>query len=161
MPSGYTACTWTDATTATTVDIALTAATAKTVLSVIGVANQIIRITEFGLSFDGTSATNEPVTVELCQMTEATSGTNTDQTPVQIYGETRTVQADSKKNYTAEPTVLTPVKVWLVHPQTGIEMQFPLGREPMYTEGTTFGMCLRVTSPATVNCRGYIHWEEA
>ena len=53
MPAGYVV--------ETTADVALSAATAKTILSVINASNALIRITELAVSFDGVSATAEPV----------------------------------------------------------------------------------------------------
>lgn len=143
----------------TTADVALTAATAKTILSVINAANGLIRLVEMSVSFDGVSATAEPVTVELCSSTQATAGTTTAHTIVQSRGATRTVQATAARNYTAEPTVLTVIRQWLVHPQTGITVQFPLGREPEQTT-TADALCIRCTAPATVNARGYMEVEE-
>lgn len=151
MPAGYTV--------ETTADVALSAATAKTILAVINAANSLIRICELSVSFDGTSGTAEPVTVELCSSTQATAGTSTSQTPVQCRGPTRTVQASGARNYTAEPTVLTVLKRWLVHPQTGLIIQFPLGREPEQVT-TADALCIRCTAPATVNAQGYIEFEE-
>lgn len=151
MPAGYTV--------ETTADVALTAATKKTILAVIAGSNALIRIVEFGVSFDGTSATAEPVTVELEGCTQATAGTSTSQTPVQMRGPTRTVQASGARNYTAQPTTLTAWKRWLVHPQTGIEMQYPLGREPEQIT-TADAIDLSCTAPATVNAQGYIEFEE-
>lgn len=143
----------------TTGDVALSAATAKTVLSVINAANQLLWIVEFAISFDGITATAEPVTVELCSSTQVTAGTSNALTPVQTYGPSRAAQATGARNFTAEPTVLTTLKRWLVHPQTGIEMQYPLGREPTQIS-TSDALCLRLTAPATVNCQGYIEFEE-
>jgi len=151
MAAGYTV--------ETTADVALTAATAKTILSVINAANALIRITELAVSFDGISATAEPVTIELCSSTQAGAGTSTSQTPVQLRGATRTVQATGARNYTAEPTVLTVLKRWLVHPQTGIELQHPLGREPEQVV-TADAICIRCTAPAGVNAQGYMELEE-
>jgi hypothetical protein len=151
VPAGYTI--------ETTADVALTAATAKTILSFLAAANALIRLVEFGVSFDGTSATAEPATIELCGSTEGAAGTSTAQTPVQMRGPTRTVQGSGKRNFTAEPTTLTCWKRWLVHPQTGIEMQYPLGREPEQIT-TADAMCLRVTAPATLNAQGYMEVEE-
>ena len=143
----------------TTADVALTATTAKTILSVINGANSIIRIAEIGVSFDSVTAAAEPVTVELCSTTQATAGTTTAQTPVQIRGPTRTVQATGARNYSAEPTVLTVWKRWLVHPQTGIVIQFPLGREPEQVT-TADAICIRCTAPATVNAQAYLEFCE-
>ena len=152
MPAGYTI--------ETTADVALAAATAKTVLSVLNGSNALIQVCEFSISFDGISAVAEPVTVELMYSTEATAGTSTAQTPVQIRGATRTVQGSGKRNFTAEPTVLTTWKRWLVHPQTGIEMQYPLGRE-LEQIVTADAIVIRCTAPATVNAQGYIEFEES
>lgn len=143
----------------TTADVALTAATAKTILNVINAANGLIRIVEMGVSFDGVSSTAEPVTVELCSSTQATAGTSTAHTIVQTRGPTRTVQATAARNYTAEPTALTTIRRWLVHPQSGIVIQFPLGREPEQVT-TADGLCIRCTAPATVNAQAYIEFEE-
>lgn len=140
-------------------DVALTAATAKTILSVINSANGLIRIIELGVSFDGTSSSAEPVTVELCSSTQATAGTSTSHTIVQSGGATRTVQATAARNYTAEPTVLTVLKRWLVHPQSGLVVQFPLGREPEQVTGGD-ALCIRCTAPAGVNAQAYMEFEE-
>lgn len=140
-------------------DIALVAATAKTILNAINAANALLRVVEIGVSFDGVAAAGEPVTVELCSSTQATAGTSTSHTIAQSGGPTRTVQATAQRNYTAEPTVLTVLKRWLVHPQTGAIIQFPLGREPEQVI-TADGLCIRCTAPATVNVQGYIEFEE-
>lgn len=143
----------------TTTDVALSAATAKSILGVIGASNAPFRVIEFGVSFDGTSGTATPVTVELCSVSTTSAGTSTSQTPVQTGGVTRTVQASGKRNYTAEPTTITVLKRYKVHPQSGIVIQFPLGREPeISTSG--YGCVIRVTAAATVNAQGYIEFEE-
>jgi hypothetical protein len=48
---------------------------AKTILNVIAGANQPVSIFEWGISFDGVTATAVPATVELCQSTQAGAGT--------------------------------------------------------------------------------------
>ena len=151
MPAGYVA--------ETTADVALTAATAKTILSVINSATGLIRVTEISGSFDGISSTAEPVTVELGLCTTTGAGTSTSHTIVQNRGPTRTVQATAKRNYTAEPSTITVIRQWLVHPQTGITVQFPLGREPEQITASQL-ILIRCTAPATVNARGHIEFEE-
>jgi hypothetical protein len=142
-------------------DIALTAATAKTILNVINGANALIRLVELSVSFDGVTGTAEPVTVELCGSTQATAGTpGATPTPVQIRGATRTAQATAGRNYSAEPTVLTTWKRWLVPAFNGLlVVQFPLGREPEMVT-TADGICLRCTAAAAINCQAYVEWEE-
>jgi len=140
-------------------DIALAAATAKTILSIVNAANALHRISEIFVGFDGTSVTNEPVTVELMSSTEATAGTSTTHTIVRGRGPTRTAQATGKRNFTAEPTVLSTYKRWLVHPQSGILIPSPLGREP--EQITTAGAyVIRCTAPAAVNVQAYMEFEE-
>jgi hypothetical protein len=140
-------------------DVALTGATAKTVMSVINAANSLIRVTAFGVGFDGTSSTAEPVTVELCYSTQATAGTSTSHTIAQVRGGTRAVQATAARNYTAEPTALTVWQRWLVHPQTGLTVFYPLGREPECTV-TADALLIRCTAPVAVNVQGFIEFEE-
>jgi len=140
-------------------DIALSAATAKTIMQVINSANGVVKVVEFGVSFDGVSGTAEPVTVELVSSTQATAGTSTSHTIAQVSGATRTAQATAARNYTAEPTVLTVLKRWLAHPQTGLVVQFPLGREPQQNTGSD-ALGIRCTAPATVNVQGYMEFTE-
>ena len=99
------------------------------------------------------------MTVELCSSTEATAGTSTAHTIAQVSGPTRTAQFTGKRNFTADPTVLTVLKRWLIHPQTSQTIQFPLGREPMQVT-TADALVLRCTAPATVNFQGYMEIEE-
>lgn len=141
-------------------DISLTAATARTILNWISASNAVSRIVELSVSFDGTSGTAEPVTVELCSSTQATAGTSTSHTILQSGGPTRTVQGTAARAYTAEPTVLTVLKRWLVRADGGLlVLQFPLGREPEQIT-TADGLCLRCTAPANVNVQGYMEVEE-
>lgn len=140
-------------------DVALSPSTAKTVLSVIAASGAPIKLVELGIGFDGTSATDKPVLVELCASTEAGAGTATSQTPAQVGGPTRTVQASGKRNFTAEPTALTTLQRWRVHPQSGMVLQFPLGREPQQVTGGR-ALVLRCTASASVNFAGYVTFEE-
>ena len=140
--------------------LALSAATARTMVAVVAAANVTARLVEFGVSFDGVTSTAIPVLVELCDGSGGAAGTSTSQTPRQIRGNPRTVQCAGANTYTAgnEPTTLTVIKQWLVHPQTGIVVQFPLGREPEHAGAG--GLMIRLTAPATVNARGYLEFEE-
>ena len=144
---------------------ALAAATAKTLLNVIAGANDSPYIVEFGVSFDGVTASAVPVAVELVMSTQATAGTTTAQTPQQIRGwPTQTGNCTAAVNYTIEPTVLTVIKTWLVTPNGGVlVVQFPLGREPQGVVAASTigkGLGIRCTAPAIVNVRAYLEYEE-
>jgi len=142
-------------------DMALSAATAKTVVNIINAANALITLTEISVSFDGITSTAVPVVVDLCSSTQATAGTpGSSPTPSQIYGPLRTVQATAGEDYSAEPTVLTVLKTWLIRADGGLFiLQSPLGRETIQRT-TADGLCLRLTAPATVNAHAYIEFEE-
>ena len=64
---------------ATTAEIALTAATAKTIMQLVAASNHRVKLLEWGVYFDGTSTTAEPVQVRLLRQT--TAGTMSSLTP--------------------------------------------------------------------------------
>lgn len=152
MSAGYTLTSGTSA-------VALAAATAKTILGVVAAANVGVRLTELGVSFNGVTSTAIPVLVELCDSTGATAGTpGATPTPKQVRGLARTAQCTGGNAYSAEPTVLTVLKQWLVHPQTGMRHQLPLGREIEHVgAGALF---IRCTAPAVVDVRADLEFEE-
>jgi hypothetical protein len=144
--------------------VALAAAgTAKTVLNVIGAAGKVLVVTEFGISLDGVTAAEKPILVELCRSTQASAGTSTAVTFRQVRGNPSfTISATAAKNYTAEPTVLTPVREYLIDPYKGsLVFPFPLGRE--IESLIAGGIAIRCTIPtggAAVNIRAYMEIEE-
>lgn len=144
--------------------VALAAATAKTVAAITAGATRVPTLTELAISFDGTSATAVPVLIELVAGTGATAGTSTAFTPLLVRGDpSETALATAGVNYTAEPTVLTPIKQWFVSPTSGLILQFPLGREVTGTAAASSArkvLGLRITAPAIVNVRAGLEFEE-
>lgn len=132
---------------------------AKTALNVIAPAGHGMVLVMFEISFDGVTASAVPALVELCQSTQATAGTSAASapTPVQIRGRARTgaTAPTTGHNYTAEPTALSVIKQWYVHPTSGLTLQFPLGREVECdpSGGTIKALALRVNVTANVNVR--------
>lgn len=142
-------------------DVALTAATAKTIMSVINGANSINRLIELSVSFDGTTPNAESVTIELCKSTQAGAGSSTSHTMAQSGGPTRNAQSTAARNYTSEPTVLTVIKRWLIHPAGGgLLLQGPQGREIAEQITGSNALAVRCTAPAGVNAQGYMEVEE-
>jgi len=139
-------------------ELALTAATAKTILQLVAPANQRLAIKGFSVSFDGVSATAEPVQVDLVKQT--TAGTMSAATPVaeQIGLGAEAIQATANKNATAEPTTTDVLRRYNIHPQTGREIRYGLDDEIVMAGGTRVG--LRCTAPAGVNVVGHITAEE-
>lgn len=149
--------------------IALTAATAKTVIYINAGSNVDACLSELCVGFDGVTASNVPALVELVYGTKASNSTpgtgSTSFTPLQARGwAVKTAAAAAANTCTSEPTVLVSHRQWLVTPNGGLlVIQFPLGKEPTAhniasTSGLQIG--LRVTAPATVNCRGYTEHDE-
>lgn len=142
---------------------ALSAGVAKTIVNIIGGANQVPVVTEISTGFDGVTATNAPVLVEMGYGTQATAGTpGSSPAPTLIRGK-GSAGCTAGVDYSAEPTVLSPVKHWLVTPNGGLlVIQFPLGREIVgdLSGGTNKSIFLRDNAPNAVNTRGYIEYEE-
>lgn len=136
---------------------------AKTVLNVIAGAQQPISLIEWGISFDGVTASAVPAKVELCQSTQATAGTSAGSIPaiVQTTGRLITAQPTSGHNYTAEPTVLTVIEGIYVPQFMGVFVkQYPLGQEPDtdLSGGTIKAIALRVNVSANVNVLAYMRF---
>lgn len=140
---------------------ALTAATAETVIALIGATAVKAKIIEWGVAFDSTSATAEPVQVRIIRTT-ADDGTATAATEVQWSDpDNPTANCAAKHSYTAEPTkAAQPLFHTEVHPQGSIIIQYPLGREIGLDNSTSAGVAIECTAPAGVNAVAYIVWEE-
>jgi hypothetical protein len=138
---------------------ALAAATAETVVQLRGSTAVKAKIVEWGVSFDGTSATAEPVRVRLLrQTTDGTSGTAG--TEVAWDPDNPTANCTSHLDFSAEPAAGDVLADYEVHPQTGIVVQYPLGREPTLDNAATSRVGIDCNAPATVNAVAYLVWEE-
>jgi len=139
-------------------EIALVAATPKTILQLVAPTNQRLAIRGFSVSFDGISATAEPIQVDLVKQTDA--GTTSAATPAaeQIGLGSETIQATARKTASAEPTTTDVLRRYNIHPQTGREFRFSIEDEIVMAGGTRVG--LRCTAPANVNVVGHMAFEE-
>lgn len=140
---------------------ALAAATAETVLHLIGSASIKAKIIEWGVSFDGTNPSAEPVVVAIYRTT-ADDGTATACSELKFGDpDDPTALLAVKRHFTVEPTKDSlPLVSYEVHPQAGIVIQYPLGREIGLDNSASAGVAIVATAPAVVNCQGYIIWEE-
>lgn len=146
------------------VEVALSAATTKTVLQVATPSTQDITVVSWGLSFDGISSVAEPVICELIDVDVA--ATVTSLTP-EKYSDPNApaslcVGGTSATGYNASAEGTIGASRLLdaaeVHPQAGIIVQFPLGREPGVAVSRF--LRLRCKAPAAVNVIPHIIWEE-
>ena len=141
---------------AQTAEVALTGATAKTVIQIVAASNHKVRITGWGVFFDGTSSTAEPVQVRLLRQT--TAGTMSSLTPAKKGTDSETLQTTAQHTATVEPTAGDVLDIAEVHPQGGYEKIYPMGAEIKVAGGGRLG--IECTAPVGVNVRAKIEFEE-
>lgn len=136
----------------------------KTLLQLATPSTAEVKVIEWGISFDGTTAA-APIKVELFGTTvAATSGTSvTPQTWGNVNGPASLCVGGTGATCfspSVEGTVANyrPLDIQLIAPTSQYVKQFPLGREAMI--GVSQFIRIRVTAAATVNCYTYIIWEE-
>jgi len=128
----------------------------KTILSVIAPAQFGVDLVGFRLGFDGVTAANTPVVVEIAVFT--TDGTGTAGTVNQAYGRAITAGFTSKYNYTIEPTGLTAVDRYSLTPNGGaIVYDYPRDRTPDCAVSNL--IALRTTAAQAVNVNATLIFE--
>lgn len=137
---------------------------AKTALMVIAGANSGLLVVEFGISFDGVTATAVPALVELVSSTQAGAGTPTGTpTVTQVRGRVSGGEPPTASGrYSVEPTVLVRHRAWYVPQFMGsLVMQFPLGKEPETDDsgGSIKAYGIRVNVSSNVNVMAYMETE--
>ena len=142
---------------ATIAEQALATATQETVLQLVAAANHRVKLLKWGVFFDGTSVSAEPVQVTLER--QSTAGTSSANTPVKVDDSlAETLQTTARDVFTVEPTSGDVLGVFEVHPQSGYAELLPLGQEIIIGGGDRLG--IRCTAPAGVNCRAFMMFEE-
>lgn len=137
----------------------LAAATAETLLQLRGATSTKARIVAWGVSFDGVSATAEPVLVELRRQT--TDGTATGAVEPKFDADDPTAAVTAFHSFSAEPTQGDRLESYEIHPQGGLFVrEYPPGREPVLDDVTTSRIGIVATAPATVNAVAWIQWAE-
>lgn len=142
---------------AATAEITLTAATAKTVLQLVAAANHRVKLLSWGVFFDGTSTTAEPVQVRLLRQT--TAGTMSALTPTKRDDSIAdSLLTTAQHTATVEPTAGDLMEAIEVHPQQGYQAFYPLGGEVIIGGGDRLG--IECTAPSGVNVRATAIFEE-
>lgn len=139
----------------------------KTLLQIATPSTREAIIIGWGISFDGTTATNTPGKCELIQTDVAATVTAHTSSTVGSYNDgsapaTLMTMGTTATGYTAtaEGTITATrlLDMQLVNPTTGYNVFFPLGREPMIPVSKF--VRVRVTFGTAVNAVCYIIWEE-
>jgi hypothetical protein len=147
-------------------DVSLAANTTQSILGVFSGSTFGLALKKISLGSRGSGSsapTAVPLLVEICYSTFATNppGTNsTSETPLQTYGRVIAHGTTAASAWSAEPTVLTVLDEFALHPQQGFKESFPLGEE--FDSDVSDGFVMRVTNPSgnpTVIMRPMLHWE--
>jgi hypothetical protein len=134
--------------------VALVAATPKTVLAVIAPAQFGIDARKLRVGFDGITATDKAVLVELVAYTA--DGTGTPGTIAQVSGRSITAGFTSKYNYSIEPTGATVYDRWTLTPIGGTAI-IDLGDEYDVAASGLLGVrCTAPTSAVNVNATLFV-----
>jgi hypothetical protein len=138
-------------------ELAVTASTEKCLVQIVAPANHRVKVRGFGVFFDGTSVSAEPVRVQLLRQTSA--GTMSALTPAQEIPVSETIQTTALKDGSGTvPTAGDVLATFEVHPQSGYEKMYPLGQEIIVPGGGRLG--INVLAGANVNATAAIYFEE-
>lgn len=107
---------------------ALPNATTKVAAQLATGANITAKLVGFSISFNGVDGSKAPVSVRMVKPTAASSG-GSSFTPLQRNGRPRTAQATARVNDTTPGTGAVIHRAWYVPPTSGLDIEYPLGRE--------------------------------
>lgn len=140
--------------------IALAAATAKTVLEIATPSTGTCLLMEWWVEFDGVTAGNTPVKVELGRFSAAvTTATTITPSKLTFGGNSIASQCTVKHSASAEGGgTASDVEIHRVSPTSGLYLQYPLGRE--WLVGASSFLRIRLTAAQVVNATFGIKWEE-
>lgn len=136
--------------------VSLSAATPKTVLQLVAASNHRVLVTEFEISFNGTTNTAEPVKVDVLRQT--TAGTSAALSPVKRGDFGETLQTTARETITVEPTGSDVLASFYVHPQQGEAWQAPFADPIVIPGGGRVG--IRCTAPSGVNAIARMNFDE-
>lgn len=128
----------------------------KTILQVKAPVGIQLKIRGWGVFFDGTSLTAEPIQVRL--MRQGSAGTLTQITPVKLKHIPESIQSSGYQDATVEPAYTDLLDSAEIHPQAGFEVKFPDNEQPIITPESYIAIV--VNAQASVNCRAKIICEE-
>lgn len=141
--------------------VALVAATAKSVIGVLAPAQFGVDLLGYELAFDGVTAANVPVTVELCAATFASNPPGTASTSItvqQAYGRSIVPGFTAAYGWTTEPTVLTAFDRFTLTPNGGVVVRdWPYGQTP--DSPVSNGFVIRLTAAQVVNVAATLRFE--
>jgi hypothetical protein len=139
---------------------ALPAGSTLTVCRLKAPANQRVKVLGYGVYFDGTSNSAQPVQVQLGRISAdiASPSALTILPNGEDLTESFQTSAAQSTAHANEPTYSGYLKTLTVHPQLGYEYEAPEGQEIILKGGGMLGFV--INAPAAVNVRGFVMFEE-
>jgi len=140
--------------------VSLAAGAPKTVLQLIAAANHRVKIKRIEVTFQGISATEPQVLIDILRQSSA--GTVSAATPRKWNdGDDESLSVTGGKNASAEPSAGDILKQVYAHPQFGASIEFP-DEDPLIVKGGgRMGVrCTTGATPATLNCVVSVEFEE-
>lgn len=136
---------------------ALAAATAETVLQVVAPAGRPVSVIRWAVSFNGVTATDAPVQVDLLRLTS--SGTSSAFTPVRLDPYSEVAAATARTAHTAEPSYGDVLETYEVTPYAGLlVVQYAPDERIKVGPGGRLG--IRCSAPSAVACTAYLVFDE-
>ncbi len=132
----------------------------RTMLQVIAGTNHGIKMTEFGVSFQGVDNIAKPVKIEILRQT--TAGTSSALTAVKMSDTTTGIDTSALQTFTgAEPASGDVLRTFFIHPQQGLLYAPPDPEEFEVGGGTRLAMRVTIESGETnLDAVGYMEWDE-
>jgi len=134
----------------------------KTLIRLISPSVVMLRLTEWGVSFQGTGNNDEPLRIQLAFCSTESIGGTSAVTPTATVPipSGHSVQSTAQTNFSTEPATVVPlINEVPLHPQLGAT--FPFSIDKPLVIGPGVGLCIRVVDPSdTVDCTPHFAAEE-
>lgn len=136
----------------------LVAATVETLIQVAAPATRRLQVVRWGISFDGISAADAPVDVDLLRQT--TAGTAGAFTPLKLDEADPAALSSAQNAFTAEPTAGDILEAHQLTPLGGLlVVEYDILTRPMVAASGRVG--LRANAPtAATNCTAFVVFQE-
>ena len=139
------------------IDGVATGTSKKTLLQLVAASNHRVKVSEWGISFNGTSTTAAPIEVEIARQSDAGTATSLTLQKIDADGD-ETLQTTGQHTATSEPTESAVIRREYVHPQAGYTWQAPFGQEIVINGGDR--LAIVVTAGASVSAQAHFVFEE-
>lgn len=139
--------------------VATTAAATKSLILLNPAGNELVLV-QIAVSFDASTAA-AGIGIELFRTTTLGSPAGTTGTIVKWNPASQAADTTALTALTTEPTAVEVMPEWFVSNTAGLDLQYPLGREPVgATAGARLGIRYITASGVSPNVRAYMVWEE-